>query len=441
MGISNFGDRHSTALLTLAALSMGLLGVVWIQSAIAEFVGPITASGHHDFFAFYSAATLVHTHQPQSLYDASVLTRLQRQIFPQPVGYAGYMPSLNPPSAAVLLSPLAALSEQSARLVWLSISLALGAACVLILTRGRDRRIRALAVLVVVASFPTYQTLTEGQWSFVMLLGCLGALAAARRGHYYLAGSALVVLWLKPQVLVLVLLWLVLTRNWRTAAGMVGAVLALTAITLPWAGVSSDVNYLGYLVSVSAAHVAGAGAAGQTAWEGALSNTEGLIGLAAAMVGQQHPITVDAITGLLALLFVGVFAWGMRGHWLDQPIALRYTLAATGLAFLLNPHLYAQDCILLLVFAALVFTRMPSLGVSERGGSLRAQAAVLLAVGVMLDLSAIDTYWAEGLFFRPLHLLTLVLMAGVAILVWPRARTATARAEGGVDSPKTFGES
>jgi hypothetical protein len=79
--------------------------------------------------------------------------------------------------------------------------------------------------------------------------------------------------------------------------------------------------------------------------------------------------------------------------------------------------------------------------VSERGSSLPAQAALLLAVGVMLDLSAIDTYWAEGLFFRPLHLLTLVLMAGVAILVWPRARTATARAEGGVDSPKTFGES
>jgi hypothetical protein len=441
IGLSNFGDRHSTALLTLIGLSIGLLGAVWIQSAIAEFVGPITASGHHDFFAFYSAATLVRTHQPQSLYDASVLTHLQRQIFPQPVGYAGYMPFLNPPSAAVLLSPLAALSEQSARLVWLSISLVLGAACVLVLTWGRDRRIRALAVLVVFASFPTYQTLVEGQWSFVMLLGCLGALAAARRGHYYLAGSALALLWLKPPVLVLVLIWLVLTRNWRTAAGMVGAVVALTVITLPWAGVSSDVNYLGYLLSVSAAHVAGAGAAGQTAWEGALPNMEGLIGLAAAIVGQQHPFAVDAIAGLLAVIFVGVFAWGMRGHWLDQPIALRYAFAAAGLAFLLNPHLYAQDCILLMVFVALAFSRMPSPRVSEGGSSLRAQAAVLLVVGVMMDLSAIDTYWAQGLFFSPLHLLTLVLMAGVVILVWPHARTAGARADGVVTSPKTAVES
>jgi hypothetical protein len=274
-----------------------------------------------------------------------------------------------------------------------------------------------------------------------MLLGCLGALAAARRGHYYLAGSALALLWLKPPVLVLVLLWLVLTRNWRTAAGMVGAVLALTVITLPWAGVSSDVNYLGYLLSVSAAHVAGAGAAGQTAWEGALPNMEGLIGLAAAIVGQQHPFAVDAITGLLAVIFVGVFAWGMRGHWLDQPIALRYTLAAAGLAFLLDPHLYAQDCILLLVFVALAFSRMPASRVSGRGSSLRAQAAVLLAVGMMLDFSAIDTYWAEGLFFRPLHLLTLILMAGVVVLVWRRAPTADARAEGAVNSPKASGES
>ena len=429
--VSNFGDRHSTALLALVVLVMGLLGVVWIQSAIAEFVGPITASGHHDFFAFYTAATLVRKHQPQSLYDASVLTHLQRQIFPQPVGYAGYMPFLNPPSAAVLLSPLAALSEQSARLVWLSISLVLGAACVLVLTWGRGRRIQALAVLVVVASFPTYQTLIEGQWSFVLLLGCLGALAAARRGHYYLAGSALALLWLKPPVLVLVLLWLVLTRNWRTAAGTVGAVLVLTVITLPWAGVSSNMNYLRYLLSVSAAHVAGAGAAGQTAWEGALPNMEGLIGLAAAIVGQQNPFAVDAITGLLAAMLVGVFAWSMRRHWLDRPIALRYTLAAAGLAFLLDPHLYAQDCVLLLVLVALAFSRMPPSRVSESGSSLRAQAAVLLAVGVMMDLSAIDTYWAQGLFFRPLHLLTLLLMAGVVILVWPHARTADARADGG----------
>jgi hypothetical protein len=439
--VGNFGDRHSTALLALVVFFTGLLGVVWIQSAIAEFVGPITASGHHDFFAFYAAATLVRTDQPQLLYDASVLTHLQRQIFPQPVGYAGYMPFLNPPSAAVLLSPLAALSEQSARLVWLSISLVLGAACVLVLAWGRDRRIRALTALVVVASFPTYQTLVEGQWSFVMLLGCLGALAAGRRGHYYLAGSALALLWLKPPVLGLVLLWLVLTRNWRTAAGMVGAVLAFTVITLPWAGVSSDVNYLGYLLSVSAAHVGGAGAAGQTAWEGALPNMEGLIGLAAAIVGQQHPFAVDAITALLVVMFVGVFAWGMRGHWLDQPLALRYVLAAVGLAFLLNPHLYAQDCVLLLVFVALAFSRMHSPRVSESGGSLRAQAAVLLAVGVMMDLSAIDTYWAQGLFFRPLHLLTLLLMAGVVILVWPHARTAGARADGMVTSPKTAVES
>jgi len=201
------------------------------------------------------------------------------------------------------------------------------------------------------------------------------------------------------------------------------------------------VNYFGYLLSVSAAHVAGAGAAGQTAWEGALPNMEGLIGLAAAMVGQQQPFAVDAITGLLAVIWVGVFAWGMRGHWLDHPIALRHTLAAAGLAFLLNPHLYAQDCILLMVFAALAFTRMPSPRVSGCGSSLRTQATVLLAVGVLLDLSAIDTYWSEGLFFRPLHLLTLILMAGVVILVWPHAGTAGPRAEGAVKLPETSAES
>lgn len=94
-------------------------------------------------------------------------------------------------------------------------------------------------------SGPAYQTLTEGQWSFVMLHGCLGALAAGRRGHPWLAGVALTVLWLKPPLLLLVLVWLLLTRHWRVAWGMVGTVIAVTMATLPWTGVGANVNWEG----------------------------------------------------------------------------------------------------------------------------------------------------------------------------------------------------
>src|SRR5207302_818750 len=152
--------RYRAPLLTTGLLIVGTLGVAWWVSLISEFAGPITQSGHHDFFAFYSAGTLIREGQPQSLYDASTLTALERHIWPHPTGYAGYMPFLNPPSAAVILSPLALLPFATARLLWLAISIALAIACAVVLTSGRDLRTRGLAVVAVLATFPAYQTFT-----------------------------------------------------------------------------------------------------------------------------------------------------------------------------------------------------------------------------------------------------------------------------------------
>ena len=412
------------AILVLGFLAVAGLGAVWIQSATAELTGPITPSGHHDFFAFYSAATLVHDGHAQALYDGGTLTALQRQLYPHPVGYAGYMPFINPPAAAAFLSPLATLTESTARTVWLLISIVVAVGCALVLSAGRDVRIRLLALLVVLATFPAYQTFTEGQWSFVLLLGCLGALVAARRGHQTLAGVALGVLWLKPPLLVLVLIWLLLTGHWRVVAGMVGAVIAVTAVALPWTGIQSNLNYARYLGDVVAAHAGGAGAAGQTGWEGALPNMEGLIGLAATVFGQQNALTVDLATAVMAALLVGFFAWAMRSHWGDRPLRLGYVLAAVCLGLLLDPHLYAQDCVLVVVLVALVLGRAraaPPPGGVRGPDSLRAQAAILLGGAVLLDLSAIDTYWVQGLALKPLHLFTFVLVAGVVVAAWPRA--------------------
>jgi hypothetical protein len=292
-------------------------------------------------------------------------------------------------------------------------------------------RLRALAVLVVLATFPAYQTFTEGQWSFVLLLGSLAALIAARRGHQTLAGIALSVLWLKPPLLVLVLIWLLLTRHWRIAATAVGAVIAATAVALPWTGIDANINYARYLVDVVAAHAGGAGAAGQTAWEGALPNMEGLIGLAATLFGQQNALAVDAATALLAALLVGFYAWAMRTHWRDRPMRLGHVLAAVCLGLLLDPHLYAQDCALVIVLVALVLSRAQTEPMPRRRGepgadSIRAQAAILLAGAVLLDLSAIDTYWVQGLVFKPLHIFTFVLIAGVVVAAWPRRASAHA---------------
>ncbi|MBV9099476.1 MAG: DUF2029 domain-containing protein [Candidatus Dormibacteraeota bacterium] len=411
--------------LVAALLAVGGLWLTWL---VGEFAAGLSPSGHHDFFALFTAGELVRTGHAASLYSASALTALERQIYPHPTGYAGYMPFLNPPAAAALLAPLTALPFATARIAWFVINLALAVACALVITNGRDIRIRVLGLAVVLLTFPAFQTFTEGQWSFLILLGCLGALAAARRERQWLAGVLLVVLWLKPPLLVLVLVWLVLTRRWRIAAGAVGAVIAVTLITAPWTGFGADVSYLQYLGNVSVAHVSGGGAVGQTAWEGALPNMEGLIGLAAAIAGQDHPVLVDALAAAVALLLIGVLAFAMRGQLRNACPPLDICLGAMALGLLLDPHLYAQDCVLLLLLVALTLYRLQSMRM--RGyrlllgvDSVVLDAAVLLIGAVLLDLSAIDTLWIQGLFLRPLHLLTVALIALVALPAWRRRRS------------------
>ena len=411
-------SRSRTSLLTAALAIVLALGGPWWWALINEIASPISQSCHHDFFAFYSAATLIREGHAQDLYNASVLTALERSIWPQPTGYAGYMPFLNPPSAAVILSPLASLSFATAREVWLCISVVIAVACGLLLTSGRALRVRAIAVAVVLAAFPTYQALVEGQWSFVLLLGSLGALIASRRGHEWLAGVALVALWLKPPLLLLVLVWLVLTRRWRIAGGAVAAVAVLTLVTLPWTGIGADVAYAQYLGGVSVAHAAGGGAAGSTAWEGAFPNMEGVIGLAATLVGQTHAVAVDVLTAVIAAALVVYFVWATRHVWLSRPLPLRVALAALCLGLLLDPHLYAQDCVLLLVLCAVALPRVRAAATAS---------AVLLGIAVVMDFSAIDTYSIQGYPVPPLHLLTFALIGGVIALTWPLRASAAPR--------------
>ena len=415
--------------MTLAIVVVVGLGVAWWWALITEVTGPITQAGHHDFFAFYSAATLIRDGHASDLYNASSLTAIERTIWPQPTGYAGYMPFLNPPSAAVVLSPLASLTYDRARIVWLAVTAAIALLSALVLTAGSSARVRLLAIVVTLGTFPAYQALVEGQWSFVMLLGALAALIAARRERESLAGIALVALWLKPPLLLLVLVWLLLTHRWRIATAAVAAVITLTLITLPWTGFGANIAYVQYLGGVTAAHASGGGAAGATAWEGAFANMEGLLGLAATFAGQSHAVAVDIVALVMAVASIAYVAVATSRSWTARPLPLGVALAVLCTGLLLDPHLYAQDCVLLLIAAAMILVRLRTLGAAARLAlygisSSTAEAVVLLGTALVMDLAAFDTYSIQGYPVPPLHLLTFVLIAAVVL---PTSRQAASR--------------
>ena len=370
---------QATVIRGLAVLLVGL-GALFAVALIAELALPLREGAHHDFLAFFGAGKLVLGGDPAGIYDPARLTAVERAVVPGPVGANGYMPFINPPFAAAVFAPLAALSPEVARAVWAGISLALLVAAALVVARPSSRD-RALGALLVALSFPVYHTLAEGQWSILLLAAGLAALAAGRRGRWALVGLALVPFWLKPQLLVLPLVALALARRWRALAtvGLGGG--ALVAFSVPFTGFASEVRYAGYLAQVVTSHFTGAGAVNSTTWQGNLATTEGLNGLVVGYLGQGAVGLVNVLwlmaAGALVALY-GLAALRQRPGF--ATFRARAMLAAGILVTLLvNPNLFAQDCVV-------VFLALAALWPVPR----RLALAVIVATVALADLILLD---------------------------------------------------
>lgn len=390
------------AFVALVALGLGALLTI---ALVAELALPVRQSAHHDFLAFYGAGRLVLLGDPAGIYDPVRLTTVQRTIIPGAVGVNGYMPFINPPFAAVAFAPLAALSPEAARAIWAGISAVLLIASAAAIAQLPTARGRALGALLIVVSFPAYHALAESQWSVLLLASGIAALAAARRGRWGLVGLALVPFWLKPQLLVLPLVALALARRWRSLAAACLGGATLVAVSLPLTGVALHGRYLGYLAEVVVSHFAGAGAIEYTAWQGNLATTEGLNGLLVGYLGQGAVSQVNVLYAVASCALVALY--GLAA--LRQPpgfetLRARAMIAAGIMVTLLvNPNLFAQDCVLVLLAVAALWPLPRSFALPA-----------IVAVVALVDLILLD----QGPV--TVHLFTLTL-AGLAVLVCLRA--------------------
>lgn len=411
-----------------AAVLVGIGGLL-VAALVAELAappaapgpfpgfGPLSLAAHHDFLAFWAAGSLVFRGVATSIYDPAAITAVQRSVVPFPVGANGYMPFINPPFVAVAMAPLAALPEPIARAAWTvaNAALALGAATwIARALRGWER---IAGIITIALGFVAYHALAEGQWSVVMLVASLVAVAAARRGSWAVAGLALSFLLIKPQLFLLAMLLLAVGGRWRAIAWALAGGVGLVLVSLPVTGPALYVEYVRYLVAVVASHFSGAGAVGANAWQGSVATMEGLNGLLVGLLGQGAVRLVDGLWGVLVAGVVGAWLLVVRrsGMRLGTPAGRIVLAAGIAVALLVNPNLYAQDCVLVLLLAE-------TLAPDGSGPNLGTVVGVTaLAALVLLDQAV-----------EPWHLFPLVLLVAVLGLalrtlsgggVRPRARS------------------
>ncbi len=347
-------------LVLLSTILVGI-GFFLIFNLLLEVFFKITPplGNHHDFLAFYSAAYLVLHGMIGKIFDATSISNFELTIIPYKVGAAGYMPFLNPPFVAVLLTPLAFLSPFSSRIIWFFLNFCLYLIALFYLTKTLQGKTRILSVILLLSTFPIYQALIEAQLSIIILVCSVFAINFVKEQRYFISGFFLSALWIKPQFAIIVVIGLILFRLWKVLFGMIFAGLMIFLITLPLVGFGPYLTYINFAFGVFGSHFTGAGALNQTAWQGDLSLTAGINGLFVAIFGQGSTILVNTFTAVVAIVLVSFYWLAVTkikpgfGN-LGREIMLVVSFI---LILLLDPHLYSQDVILLYLTLPLLLHR------------------------------------------------------------------------------------
>jgi hypothetical protein len=417
---------------TAAGLALIAVLLVWTLALTAREADLRQWMLRTDFPAFLTGARLIAEGHGAALYDPAAQAPVQQAIT-APYRYArGLLPYNHLPFLAAILSPLAAAPLAWSYGVWLAATaLALLTAIGLlgrelaqaarspIEARWAPRALWALSL----GFFPVYQSLLQAQTPPWGLLGFTLMIRYLRRERETMAGLALTLALVKPQLLIVPLLVLIYTRRWRTLGTFATAAAGLALLVTPLLGGFGWVGqYLGLLVNV-----AGATADTSIIQPPLMENLRGFFTLLATQIDPTVRLSgaapwVGPLTVLASLLVLGALALAWRGRdaalWRRDPGGWDARWAATLLAALLvNPHGLPYELTLWLLAGALIWR-----AAREGGAPDPRLAAALLATGYVAGTLALllVALWPGW----PLHLGVVFMLAAVALLCRPRASAA-----------------
>ena len=310
--------------------------VALLAVALAFFIYPLLPNDdviNSDWPAFATGARLIVT-DPGHLYDLAVQRRVQNDVTGGRVlvtaGIEGILPFLAPAWVALLAVPFEALGSDLGGRAWVLAGLICLALGLYLATRPRP----PTEFLPAFAGVPAALTMLNAQLDGFVALG-LGA-AVALWPRRYLAGLALGLTLVKPQLVLPLGVAVVVAREWKVLAGWVTAGLALLLPTLAlnpgWAAqwllqtratvapISREVDlpHLGELlpastVAVAVLTLAAIAAVVYLAWRlrGQKMRPALAILVAGGVVASPHALPAD-----LVIVAVGLAIWA-HARWFD----------------------------------------------------------------------------------------------------------------------------
>jgi hypothetical protein len=327
----SLGYREARAIALIVAVILWSIAMVfWLTgSGVRSIAGPLKGG---DFVQFYAMGAAVAQDRSAPLYDVDRLHRVQVALVPASDAEQ-YLP-VYPPQTWLLFVPLTALPFGVAAVVWTAILMAgyawvVRATWLAVADAVPDGRFVAYAS----AAFPPFWNLIiNGQNTIVPLVAFFLAWRAFAADRRVLAGAALGLLFFKPTFGLPLAAIVLLRREWRTLAGLLGMAVVQGAAIALTVGLSSISDYVAFMWRVTA--------------------VEYLV--------EPDPFELHSLRAVAKLApgWVATAIWLVASGWViertwrvwrnDTPLEVRMGLLVTA-SVLVSPHLFLYDAAVLIL--------------------------------------------------------------------------------------------
>jgi hypothetical protein len=204
----------------------------------------------------------------------------------------------------------------------------------------------------VLAFYPVFCTLRQGQPSILLALAVLGVYRAERASRHWAAAGWLVVLSIKPQLVPMVVVYLAARRCWRALAAAAAIMTATVAITSLALGTAIWLEYFRHVHYLE--QFWGSGTPDY------MLNLRGALLRAASGYWEPQIETVAYAVWLIAMVLVGVMF--LRRRVADASDARPAYAFAVAVALLTNPHVFVHDTVIWVVPLVLCAAAMRDAG-------------------------------------------------------------------------------
>jgi hypothetical protein len=353
--------------------------------------------GMPDFTIFYTAGQILNSGEGHALYDEQLQKNVQAKIVPVALNSRrSILPYNHPAFEAIIFAPLTRLSYLTAYLIWVGINLGILFSIPLFLRKELPflgQASMTLWILAMLAFFPIFMTLLQGQDSVVLLACYCSAYFYFRRQKNFSAGVWLGLGLFKFHLVLPFLISLFFTGRKRIAEGFSSAAAILICVGVAVCGWRSFVNYPLFVwrADHNPGYLGMGGSKGEV-------DLRGLVDVL-PLNGKRLVLSVVVIMASVAILSAACVSWRRRRR-NDMNLPFSMSLLAAVLVSY-HSHIYDWSILFLAIVLAIEFV-MSSKRVTA------AMRAMIMSMIALLYLTPL--YLALILRFDNLELMTIVLL-------------------------------